>query len=419
LNKYSDIFYLYLNRDYFSFSANRRVYSHIFRKSLKSKIGSIWYYIRSDKKEKNKVYSTPESLNNKILLVIASKNNYDAMKFLEQLDDILYTGVVEQQVGEYPFHLLRLPEYKKRHVTNCFILLGLILRHGRLALVFSEYIFRQLHYYDYYHRLFSICKPKAIFFSNDHSPPFRSMILAANKHGIPTYYIQHACVSRCFPPLRFRTAFLEGSDAEEKYRKIGNSDTRIAQIGMPKFDAYQDRVKHSFQFECIGIAFNLMDDTGIVLEFVKALRSAIPDKKLILRPHPRDSRPVDISGLDNVEFSDSKKEDVFTFLQHIDVLISGESSIHYEGALLNVLPVGYQFGGDEYEDYYGFRENGLIEVFDSPKAVGSYLADYSASRFKELRAAASRYVCTLGTDKEFRNTELALNAIKKELFQQV
>tara|TARA_E500000331_G_scaffold326141_1_gene344053 strand:- start:288 stop:1073 length:786 start_codon:yes stop_codon:yes gene_type:complete len=60
-------------------------------------------------------------------------------------------------------------------------------------------------------------QPKLIILSNDHSIYARSLRITAEILEIKTLYIQHASVSKIFPPLEFDYALLDGNVAYQNY----------------------------------------------------------------------------------------------------------------------------------------------------------------------------------------------------------
>lgn len=234
------------------------------------------------------------------------------------------------------------------------------------ALNFYDMLFKVNGVYSECLRILKLKKPKAIIFSNDHEIIPRALLLAANEMDIPTYYIQHASISRYFPPLEFKYALLEGEDSRSKYLKIGPTNTKIFEIGIPKFDKYYKSINKNKTIKNIGIAYNMMDDLTLVYELLKVVKSSFPELKIIVRPHPSDDRLFNPPG---VGHSDSKKENAFEFLSGIDVLVAADSSIHLEAVILNVYSIGFNFSQKYFIDYYEYHRNGLIDYCQNTKEL--------------------------------------------------
>jgi len=83
-----------------------------------------------------------------------------------------------------------------------------------------------------------------------------------------------------------------------------------------------------------------------------------------LRPHPGDKNFENWKNLAKkfrVNFSNSKCENTNEFLQKVDAIIAGETNIHLEAVITNVLPIYYNFSGQSLRDHYGFIKNNLVE----------------------------------------------------------
>src|SRR5690606_16980309 len=210
-------------------------------------------------------------------------------------------------------------------------------------------------------RLLRRYKPKGIIFSNDQEIIPRAILSAAKELNIKTFYVQHASVSKYFPPLGFDYALLEGEDAKQKYLEIGKTRTKIELIGMPKFDEFAQFVNINTKVRAVGIAYNSMDDLLIVESIFRQLKNNFPDLEFKVRPHPSDKRR---SPFNRNDISNPREESSFDFLKKIDALIAADSSIHLEAVLLNVYSLSYSFNKEETKDYYGFILNGLIEHYN-------------------------------------------------------
>lgn len=226
-------------------------------------------------------------------------------------------------------------------------------------------------------------RPEVIVLSNDHLPWFRALTIAARELAIPTVYLQHACVADNFPPLRNDLSLLEGEDALIKYQAGGKSITgKVALVGMPKYEQYREKRNASTSLHRLGIPYNLTDNLPRIAQTVAAIQAALPEVEITLRKHPRDLRPYPEELGKSVRWSDAQQEPALRFLQHQDVIISGESSIHLEAALMNVSSIYYSFQSGEYPvtDHYGFIANGLITEAKGEEALLKQLAAYEVQR---------------------------------------
>ncbi len=272
--------------------------------------------------------------------------------------------------------------------------------------VFDVYWFA----YGYYllvRLLIRSISPKAVVVANDHVMWLRAFAKAAQDERIPTIYIQHASVTKRFPPLSFDYALLEGIDTLNKYVSCGPSQTEVFLVGMPKFDAYIDSLNSNEQARSIGICTNPLDTIEEVKKLCDCLSKSFPNLDFILRPHPGDKRNKkweELAGMNSWQFSSGKEEGVFRFLQCVDVIIAGDSSIHLEAALLNVYPIYYVFGRQK-RDSYGFHNAGLVEYCATPEDVRSKINELR-EYIPAVRVKSKMFNATVNTVYDGRSTEL-------------
>ncbi len=202
---------------------------------------------------------------------------------------------------------------------------------------------------------------KLLVVANDHSMFYRAFIIAAKKYGIDTMYLQHASVTYRFPPLQFSYAFLDGEDALQKYRSAGNIEGDVYLCGSPRFDIlkkYRSRVEGVI----LGVTINLFDNESKIRDMLLFLKER-GYTNIIVRPHPR--KNIDFDWYLNRKFciSNSKSELSFEFLSKISLLISGESGIHLDSALVGVKSICYNFSDyKDIEDWYSYHKNGLYPM---------------------------------------------------------
>ena len=142
---------------------------------------------------------------------------------------------------------------------------------------------------------------------------------------------------------------------------IGPSKGSIYVLGNPRFDIiskYQTKKEVSSK---IGIASNALDNEMVIKEIcVRLLNEGFKD--VTIRPHP--GLPFDASWyLDRgIEYSDSNKEDPFSFLSRVGCVIAGECGIHFDAAMMGVKSVCYNMAGEDaiLIDWYSYVKNGLI-----------------------------------------------------------
>jgi len=183
-------------------------------------------------------------------------------------------------------------------------------------------------------------------------------------------------------------------------------------IGVPKIDPYLFRKNSNTKVESIGICSNLLDPIQSVESVVNAILEAFPDCKITYRPHPGDQRQTEFKS-NRLNISNSKVEKPFDFLSKQDLIIAGNTSIHYEAAMLNVVSIYYKFDQQGLsDDTYGFVKNGLV---DEAKNLNELQNIISTNRIekKEMGEKAQFYNALLGTEQEGKSQALVAERIKQ------
>lgn len=226
--------------------------------------------------------------------------------------------------------------------------------------------------------------------SNDHSPFPRAMTRAAKEIGIHTSYVQHAAVSSRFPPLAFHSAFLDGQAAFDTYRHIAaarglTDQTNVYILGCAKADHLFELSKTRSMPEIIriGLAINTLDDSAIIIRTINQL-TEISNLPLRIRLHPRmieqDHLASYISTNSNVIHVHG--ESLEDFLSNIDLLISGQSSIHLEAVASGVVSCTFNLGA-RHGDYYSFLRRGV----SLPLSSITELASLNATHLKSIQSS--------------------------------
>ncbi|MBE2197597.1 MAG: hypothetical protein IAE79_03235 [Anaerolinea sp.] len=268
-------------------------------------------------------------------------------------------------------------------------------------------------YYMMARWVFRRVQPQGIVLANDHVMWTRALMVAARDEQVVSIYVQHASVTERFPPLSFDYALLEGVDALEKYNAAGQSDTAVFLIGIANFDGYATAVNRNPRVSAVGICTNLFETFAQVEQLGAHLQTRLPTLSFTLRSHPGDPRIAQWRALAyrlGWTFSDARAENIFVFLRHVDALIAGDSNVHLEAVLLNVVPLYYDFTAKKM-DWYGFYRNGLVEYYNDPETLGEALQALHIYK-QEVRYRARRYCATLNTMYDGRSTELAVSLIQ-------
>lgn len=276
-------------------------------------------------------------------------------------------------------------------------------------------------YLAYFYRIMFQVKPDFVIVSNDHNVENRCLLAVAHHLKIKTVYLQHASVSPLFPALRVDYAFLDGKSALDTYQLCEpNQPDTDRNVPFPKviLSGQKKRLNKSKnrQRSIIGVALNALDSSDAAINFIKALaRRGVPIR---LRWHPgqidRDIKRFrsEFSSIDNVSLSDPKGESISEFLGQIGWLIAGNSSIHLEAALADVMPIYYELTPPERPDYYGYVEHQLAKPAKSVEEVLQVIEETRKNHAPDPEAVRY-YSATYLTEWEGREGELVAEYLQK------
>ncbi len=365
----------------------------------------------------------PEPLGGAVWLYVVSQNNVDALRFVRQaLPETVFVAGQGKMLGRYASTVNRLSLRRKILYYGQLpgVWWGLRKTEGAAAWRFFDLIFVAIGYYEVYRRALRHYRPRAVVFANDHNDDARALLLACRAEGVPTVYIQHASVSRWFPPLGFDLSLLEGQHALDTYRECGPVAGQVALVGMPKADAFVPQRNHAPQVTRVAIAANLLDPTDGLLAALDALLPALPHLQFTFRAHPgdtRDFRTLLAQQHPRLQFSDARTETVFDFLVRHDALIAADTSTHLEATLLNLASIYYRFGASRghTDDYYGYVRNGVVEAVSDLPTLLRHLKDLSRTKPEAYFKRATYYCATLGSPEDGYSEALALKHLAKWL----
>lgn len=248
---------------------------------------------------------------------------------------------------------------------------------------------------------------RRVFFSNDHNVHNRLFLHACKLLKIQTIYLQHAPVSKFFPPLSFDLAFLFGEVDLASYSDIGiDKSSKVELVGMPSFDHFYKKRKLTVSEtpKVVGVSLNLIDDLKLAEVFIKDLSKFY---KVIVRFHPRDKRGA-CFPFKNVTLSDANVESPFEYLLNLDFHLAGNSGIHLESVLLNVPSFYLKISENEIDDYYGFVKHGVIKEVTSV----TDLLDYKLKQ--SVYMAAKPFSNTVGSSYEGSSQQLIKERLNLE-----
>ena len=251
---------------------------------------------------------------------------------------------------------------------------------NRKGLFYARSIFLlSLFHCAYFYRSLKQLNPKIVVMSNDHNAPNRSLLYASKYLNNKTAYLQHASVTNILPPLEFDYAFLDGLAAHEAYKVAGirkdDKNTKIFLSGCQKqinHDSARKRnEKEADDKVVVGLAINTLDDIDEVFLFCEEL-SKFSNINVILRNHPaQDVIPIKnrFQSLSNVKIEDFDSYSAQDFLNKIDMMIAGNTSMHLEASLSGIPCYYIEFGkcSPARKDYYGYLKSRLIDPFPEMK----------------------------------------------------
>lgn len=430
MNIRHDIFDFYLSEAIFE---NRRSFAHlVFEKNALLRLRAVakeWLrQLRSAVR-----YRTmgkrfrDESIGGKVWVFFNTKNQYDSLQFLRSgVPDVVFV-THEAEVdrflpaGEAYTVLPVRAALPVRFLPRYGSLLWGLMRNNPQALWRAfHYLLRGIGQYEVFTMLIRQYGPRAVVASNDHSVHCRALCHAGNTVGVPTIFFQHASIAEDFPPMRFKHACLEGQDTLEKYLLIdpdAERYTRFWLIGMPKFDRYHPHINRSPCVRVVGLPLNMTEPTASIMNMVTAILDGCRDLVLKIRPHPADRRSFNFPAVgqengNQLRVSNGTSETAFDFLSSVDLIVSGDSSIHLEAALLNVVPVYYTTNPER--DHYGYASHGLVEVARSTDEVVHLIRANQVEKI-DVRHRAKRYYAPLGTQYDGQSAELGRQVVNEVL----
>ncbi|WP_162622986.1 hypothetical protein [Billgrantia lactosivorans] len=283
-----------------------------------------------------------------------------------------------------------------------------------MAHFFNTYI-----YLSYFYRVLTEVQPKYVVTANDHSAANRSLLAVAHKLGIKTVYLQHASVSNLFPALRVNYAFLDGLHSLNTYRECENnqpSTTREAPVPVVILSGQKKQLQCAGRTEkkLVGLALNRLDDYSSVIELVNSLINFGCNVCVRWHPgqHERDVQQL-IKYLEYnsmATFSDPKTDSLSAFLERIRWLVAGNSSIHLEAALANVIPIYYEITPPDSHDYYGYVKHGLAKFAKSYEDILDCVLETKSCHRPEINAIRY-YSSTYLTNWDGREGELVADCL--------
>jgi len=366
---------------------------------------------------------------NKIIFYVVTKNNFDSL--YPVYNEIKKNSIMLSSDYRLAKNTVLLPQIVPLIVSIIFIpnFINNFIKsvpnvRKRIILYFDD-ILLSMGFTKFVKYYLKILKPKAIVFSNFHSFLARPLIKSAEQINIPCFYIQHSAVTEIFPSLDSCYALLEGTDSLKKYYPNGYSKEKVFLIGNPKFDEHKKNINTNNKVKKIGICSTPTMDKNQILELIDKGKDIFTNDSIIFRPHPSDhisKKYFNLSIIDSIEYSDPLKEDTFQFLKNVDAIISGNSSVLLDAAILNVFPILWRdyratikYNDEEDpNDKYGFVKNGLAIGCDSIDQINECLKAVIDEK-PNVRSKAKYYVENINTEWDDSSANYAATIIRNNI----
>jgi hypothetical protein len=201
--------------------------------------------------------------------------------------------------------------------------------------------------------------PRIAVVANDHSFAQVGFAAAMESFGVPVVYIQHAEVSKIFPPLDFAAAILRNKVSLETYQIIGPVRGRTFVVSRNPVSALYQRVLEPLPDQVVvGLYPTAQWELASLEAAISKLRHNPAVLDFFVKLHPRS----------NIKFTNAEAEyfrlrNATPDERHVGV--AGNSSVVLD-LLARGNPVYQLFDLDELQpDYYGFKREGLAPAVNT------------------------------------------------------
>lgn len=423
LNELKDNNYLIffmLNDDYVNNQySNINIIFYIFKKASRYICRVVFHFIIFFK-------YFPKNLFNekKIIFFSISKNNYDSLLPVQEIFKNSSISLSPNfRLGRKSIIIpLIIPLMVSLFFIPKLVVLYLKCNHQnrRRIILYIDVILLSMGYNIFIKYYLKLLKPKKIVYANDHGHFSRILVKRAESIGIPCFYIQHAAVTNIFPKIISSYALLEGKDSLNKYSPNRYQMKNVYLIGSPKFDKFINHVNTNKKVESIGICSTGSMDKIQIAKLIEAIKDNYGHFKIIFRPHPKEEIQKKYKGIiksNSIIYSNSTIEDSYHYLRNVDIVISGNSSILLEAAVMNVYPINWidpnsvsKFK-DNPIDKYGFNKSKLVRQCHTIEEIIG-LIELIKFEKPNVRSLAKYYIDTIGTKSEGNSSLLAANIIR-------
>lgn len=166
----------------------------------------------------------------------------------------------------------------------------------------------------------------------------------------------------------------------------------------------------------VGVALNNLDSAKAGVEFINNLTNNGLNVRLRWHPGqpPRDIEQYReaFANSKRVTLSNPREEPISDFLERIEWLIAGNSSIHLEAALAGVKPVYYELEPADDPDYYGYVKHGLARSAITYAEILELIESTNVKYYPSTEAV-KYYSSTYLTEWESREGELVVECLQR------
>ncbi|MBF9053369.1 hypothetical protein LSUCC1028_03865 [Rhodobacterales bacterium LSUCC1028] len=300
------------------------------------------------------------------------------------------------------------------HLLRLKALFSIFISNNKLFFLRGKSIF-SVHFWIIYHlNILKEIRPRLVVVANDHNAETRSLVEACKLMDIPTAYVQHAEVSQRFHSLDFNISFLHGQHSLEIYKKC---DKRRSNLSSPPIKRYyclvgsmrlKDQKNHERSTQTnnkmrMGLLIKGTDDLSDICNYIRHLTQY---GEVIIRPHPNMrfddlKKNLNKNFTSSLFYSDPGKQSSADFLVDLNAVISGNSTMLLEAAMIGVLPVYVEKMSAGASDYYGFVENGVAVLAEDVLSIS--LEDLKKSYNHKFEIDAIKYYIDTYGGPMFRN----------------
>lgn len=210
-------------------------------------------------------------------------------------------------------------------------------------------------------------KLKVICIASDHLPVSLALAVFARRRGLRVCYVQHAPVTKFFPPLDYDLSILfdrASMQAYEEAARLRDVPKSTSIVLLPPFDSDFEPLRTPERPYKAGICLSMLPNIPELQKLISSLSERPDIDEIQLRPHPRCSLNLEVLlSIEKVTLT-QRSENTKSYFNGIDFSLVPNSGVTIE-SLHYGCPTFYVSGLDEIQDdYYGFVSEGVVPRFE-------------------------------------------------------